>query len=134
MCPSWCRSCAANTVAAPAISPTTCVCSGIRAIPWRPSGGTSGPTATGCVRRSEEHTSELQSRSDLVCRLLLEKKKKTDRHTYSYKRQKTTHPLSTNQVKSRILRTQTTTRSSPDDSITIESYHTGTTRIHEHDT
>src|SRR5215204_7471801 len=37
---------------------------------------------TGCcastprVRRSEEHTSELQSHSDLVCRLLLEKKKK----------------------------------------------------------
>src|SRR2546428_5998690 len=28
-----------------------------------------------CLRRSEEHTSELQSRSDLVCRLLLEKKK-----------------------------------------------------------
>src|SRR2546421_557694 len=28
-----------------------------------------------CVTRSEEHTSELQSRSDLVCRLLLEKKK-----------------------------------------------------------
>src|SRR5207249_9881962 len=27
------------------------------------------------VRRSEEHTSELQSRFDLVCRLLLEKKK-----------------------------------------------------------
>src|SRR2546421_3781987 len=27
------------------------------------------------VERSEEHTSELQSRSDLVCRLLLEKKK-----------------------------------------------------------
>src|SRR2546428_9553431 len=32
-------------------------------------------------QRSEEHTSELQSRSDLVCRLLLEKKKKTS--TYS---------------------------------------------------
>src|SRR3712207_7163504 len=31
----------------------------------------------GC-RRSEEHTSELQSRQYLVCRLLLEKKKKTD--------------------------------------------------------
>src|SRR5438034_4878874 len=29
------------------------------------------------VRRSEEHTSELQSHSDLVCRLLLEKKKNT---------------------------------------------------------
>src|SRR5206468_11973619 len=28
-----------------------------------------------CQLRSEEHTSELQSRSDLVCRLLLEKKK-----------------------------------------------------------
>src|SRR2546421_2293660 len=31
--------------------------------------------------RSEEHTSELQSRSDLVCRLLLEKKKATTRQT-----------------------------------------------------
>src|SRR2546421_7678520 len=30
------------------------------------------------LERSEEHTSELQSRSDLVCRLLLEKKKKSD--------------------------------------------------------
>src|SRR2546430_4526886 len=30
----------------------------------------------GAVRRSEEHTSELQSQSNLVCRLLLEKKKK----------------------------------------------------------
>src|SRR3712207_7073703 len=30
--------------------------------------------------RSEEHTSELQSRQYLVCRLLLEKKKKTDDH------------------------------------------------------
>src|SRR5256886_9795913 len=29
-------------------------------------------------RRSEEHTSELQSQSNLVCRLLLEKKKKRD--------------------------------------------------------
>src|SRR2546430_17669368 len=28
-----------------------------------------------CPRRSEEHTSELQSQSNLVCRLLLEKKK-----------------------------------------------------------
>src|SRR5206468_12193074 len=32
-------------------------------------------------RRSEEHTSELQSRSDLVCRLLLEKKKKKYNNT-----------------------------------------------------
>src|SRR5687768_18155105 len=34
-----------------------------------------GPLAM-CYRRSEEHTSELQSRLHLVCRLLLEKKKK----------------------------------------------------------
>src|SRR5688572_32104984 len=43
------------------------------------------------VARSEEHTSELQSQSNLVCRLLLEKKKKknyiitittNDNHTY----------------------------------------------------
>src|SRR2546430_7032402 len=34
------------------------------------------------VSRSEEHTSELQSQSNLVCRLLLEKKK-TNTHTYS---------------------------------------------------
>src|SRR2546426_5177642 len=32
-------------------------------------------------RRSEEHTSELQSPCNLVCRLLLEKKKKTQRNT-----------------------------------------------------
>src|SRR5690625_6700627 len=32
------------------------------------------------TKRSEEHTSELQSRGQLVCRLLLEKKKSTTRH------------------------------------------------------
>src|SRR2546430_12015596 len=32
------------------------------------------------LARSEEHTSELQSQSNLVCRLLLEKKKKTKLH------------------------------------------------------
>src|SRR5256885_9705700 len=32
----------------------------------------------GCPPRSEEHTSELQSPCNLVCRLLLEKKKKTE--------------------------------------------------------
>src|SRR5260221_10026064 len=35
--------------------------------------------------RSEEHTSELQSHSDLVCRLLLEKKKNTIKNTISAK-------------------------------------------------
>src|SRR2546426_6899647 len=36
------------------------------------------------VRRSEEHTSELQSPCNLVCRLLLEKKKNTMRHPRPY--------------------------------------------------
>src|SRR3712207_7050266 len=34
-------------------------------------------------KRSEEHTSELQSRQYLVCRLLLEKKKKIERNHYN---------------------------------------------------
>src|SRR5256885_3519842 len=38
------------------------------------------PTAASATVRSEEHTSELQSPCNLVCRLLLEKKKQT--HTY----------------------------------------------------
>src|SRR2546430_4096687 len=49
----------------------------------RSSRTSSGPTPTSSApppvsspRRSEEHTSELQSQSNLVCRLLLEKKKK----------------------------------------------------------
>src|SRR2546428_1716721 len=37
----------------------------------------------GNPNRSEEHTSELQSRSDLVCRLLLEKKKKIRYNTHT---------------------------------------------------
>src|SRR2546421_7930732 len=37
--------------------------------------------------RSEEHTSELQSRSDLVCRLLLEKKKNKHDFTFSFEPQ-----------------------------------------------
>src|SRR2546421_8511549 len=39
----------------------------------------------GAGLRSEEHTSELQSRSDLVCRLLLEKKKKKQIKSLLYK-------------------------------------------------
>src|SRR5271165_7321958 len=47
---------------------------------WCHHGSASPPShaAQSCVpSRSEEHTSELQSRENLVCRLLLEKKKKT---------------------------------------------------------
>src|SRR5438046_4612877 len=39
--------------------------------------------------RSEEHTSELQSLTNLVCRLLLEKKKKKTQHTNNTKRRTT---------------------------------------------
>src|SRR5690625_6253549 len=41
-------------------------------LPWKFEGGT--PIIAGAVGRSEEHTSELQSRGHLVCRLLLDKK------------------------------------------------------------
>src|SRR5438034_4313921 len=40
--------------------------------------------SAGAGRRSEEHTSELQSHSDLVCRLLLEKKKKIEKNNRKY--------------------------------------------------
>src|SRR2546430_9131887 len=50
-----------------------------RRVENRDSAGTHGGRESACARRSrrsEEHTSELQSQSNLVCRLLLEKKKK----------------------------------------------------------
>src|SRR3712207_7015302 len=50
---------------------------------WKGHGQSCGPPsaskASPRVARSEEHTSELQSRQYLVCRLLLEKKKRTAR-------------------------------------------------------
>src|SRR2546425_8613529 len=49
----------------------------------RPRGGRPAlATGSSCRRRSEEHTSELQSLAYLVCRLLLEKKKKNDKRFY----------------------------------------------------
>src|SRR5688572_31248157 len=44
-------------------------------MPTTPRSETGAPGATRNDGRSEEHTSELQSQSNLVCRLLLEKKK-----------------------------------------------------------
>src|SRR5690349_24185275 len=43
--------------------------------------GVGRPVLQAVDARSEEHTSELQSRRDLVCRLLLEKKKKNTNNT-----------------------------------------------------
>src|SRR6266403_4990436 len=60
---------------------------------WPPPGShrRRGVPEFGCRRlRSEEHTSELQSRRDLVCRLLLEKKKKKQSHLLSQKKKKNT--------------------------------------------
>src|SRR3990170_7586894 len=51
----------------------------------------SGPSHTGTPRRSEEHTSELQSPDHLVCRLLLEKKKK-NQHQNAHSDQCITQP------------------------------------------
>src|SRR5438270_10716021 len=44
----------------------------------------SWPSMKMSVARSEEHTSELQSQSNLVCRLLLEKKKGSELSTFTY--------------------------------------------------
>src|SRR4051812_49566173 len=46
-------------------------------------GGLAGCDAVRRRRRSEEHTSELQSHVNLVCRLLLEKKKKTKKSSHT---------------------------------------------------
>src|SRR5438132_7933182 len=47
----------------------------LKVTPWHQVGGNRVQPCLGGAGRSEEHTSELQSHSDLVCRLLLEKKK-----------------------------------------------------------
>src|SRR5476649_3068821 len=61
--------------ALPISTPRTTICS-----PRRP--------ASPAWSRSEEHTSELQSHSDLVCRLLLEKKKKKQKEQIKIKKKK----------------------------------------------
>src|SRR5256885_12969872 len=58
-----------------------------------PQGGPGQP-----LRRSEEHTSELQSPCNLVCRLLLEKKKKTLSHQTSFLQEMQTSSVSTQYV------------------------------------
>src|SRR3712207_7874966 len=73
--------------------PYTTLFRSVRALTWTPdvdsrsidltarvrSNGAPGLRLRVVLRRSEEHTSELQSRQYLVCRLLLEKKKKKSR-------------------------------------------------------
>src|SRR5438034_8041533 len=50
------------------------------------------PQDAAIVERSEEHTSELQSHSDLVCRLLLEKKKKKKKKRGTQRKNRSRHP------------------------------------------
>src|SRR2546430_6889981 len=59
--------------------------SGVSDATSSPSSASSFPSACLCLWpwRSEEHTSELQSQSNLVCRLLLEKKKRNSAVTYT---------------------------------------------------
>src|SRR3712207_7693323 len=74
------RSCARTS--APCSSPATTSSTRRRwAVPRRTSPGWRSSAVRGCCCRSEEHTSELQSRQYLVCRLLLEKKKKKEYQT-----------------------------------------------------
>src|SRR5438046_5038860 len=55
--------------------------SGPIAVRWYQFDVTGGNFPANAVQRSEEHTSELQSLTNLVCRLLLEKKKKKINNT-----------------------------------------------------
>src|SRR5258708_24456680 len=57
-----------------------------RGLPWHRVVAAGGRIALPGESRSEEHTSELQSPDHLVCRLLLEKKKKTNTSSYSSER------------------------------------------------
>src|SRR5436190_5071424 len=56
--------------------------------PGRKPRGRPAPMMSASPPRSEEHTSELQSHSDLVCRLLLEKKKKIKKKKANKKQRK----------------------------------------------
>src|SRR5689334_23798918 len=66
-----------------------------RSQPARPSDGVGLGSRPSKIRnpRSEEHTSELQSQFHLVCRLLLEKKKKKTTKQTSYKHKHYKHRL-----------------------------------------
>src|SRR2546430_13686630 len=61
------------------------------------------PAGTPMFIRSEEHTSELQSQSNLVCRLLLEKKKKNTSKTMTSYSQTLYHHLITAYVRTMTM-------------------------------
>src|SRR3712207_7884484 len=71
------RACSPRTGTGP--PPTTAACSSTC-----PGAATASPSTSRTPSRSEEHTSELQSRQYLVCRLLLEKKQNNFSPVYFY--------------------------------------------------
>src|SRR5438034_4872824 len=96
------------TVSAPSCRPLSrlssrapCPWGEVRTSLWRIRGGLGAGSATGGgggvgtaqPDRSEEHTSELQSHSDLVCRLLLEKKKICIAEAVNYRRVNFNRPI-----------------------------------------
>src|SRR2546430_12998466 len=70
----------------------------IAIVTWPEKPGTPLPESfsavTSTAKGSEEHTSELQSQSNLVCRLLLEKKKKKNKMKKAFSSQHTQHASS----------------------------------------
>src|SRR5690349_23360177 len=81
-------------ISSPSVSTGTSVRARSRSAPRRVLDPLAAPRRTSrMVSRSEEHTSELQSRRDLVCRLLLEKKKPKKRHTATQYRHSATSIL-----------------------------------------
>src|SRR3989449_3251360 len=79
------------------------------------SDGSSAPDSGSQRARSEEHTSELQSRLHLVCRLLLEKKKKTQpehQDTHASLKSSSTTSADTRTVRVPWRKTATATRGS----------------------
>src|SRR5690554_7484888 len=90
--------CVAQVLTAPNWAATAAPVFTNRPLPWsRIQSVSSSPpaaisSATLSILRSEEHTSELQSRPHLVCRLLLEKKKKKkNKQNYNKEKQNTTN-------------------------------------------
>src|SRR2546430_11364775 len=71
----------------------------------RSGGAVAWPRSARRSTRSEEHTSELQSQSNLVCRLLLEKKKHTaPKSSRIIENKLTAHRVLTHQLSDRMLR------------------------------
>src|SRR5947207_6193787 len=77
-------SCAWRWKALRLLQPGRACRSGLFERSYSPAGSQESRDTAPAEDRSEEHTSELQSHSDLVCRLLLEKKKKTTEMIYTH--------------------------------------------------